>query len=168
MKNALQGRLGFTLIELLVVVLIIGILAAIALSQYKKAVYKARFQQLVTASKAIWDAQQVYYMANGTYAARADELDIAYPLLAGGKMFGKDGKWYCSFSYANGLGGDPRTDCYLFKPQVTLQWYHGKMELNCCAYGSDNFKADKLCQDVTKKTTPYNSTATLKCYRGKR
>ena len=67
---------GFTLIELLVVVLIIGILAAVAVPQYQKAVIKARIAQVLPVLKALQEAEERYYLANGEYTTDKEALDI--------------------------------------------------------------------------------------------
>lgn len=67
---------GFTLIELLVVVLIIGILAAVAVPQYQKAVIKSRATAALVYLKAMQDAEEVYFLANGEYTSNTDALDI--------------------------------------------------------------------------------------------
>ena len=82
-KNAKQGRFcskaAFTLIELLVVVLIIGILAAVALPQYRVAVAKSRYAKLKHMVRALAQAEEAYYLANGSYATNMEDLDVEIP-----------------------------------------------------------------------------------------
>lgn len=79
MKNVTMSRLGgFTLIELLVVVLIIGILAAIAVPQYTKAVEKARIAEAISTGRSLVNAIKVAQLANGG-PVTWDMLDIEPP-----------------------------------------------------------------------------------------
>ncbi len=68
---------GFTLIELLVVVLIIGILAAVAVPQYQKAVAKSRATTILPLLASIVQAQRMHYLAQGEYPTNAHNLDIS-------------------------------------------------------------------------------------------
>lgn len=72
---------GFTLIELLVVVLIIGILSAVALPQYTKAVEKSRVAEAKILLKALSDAEDVYVLNTGDFCGtwKLEDLDITLP-----------------------------------------------------------------------------------------
>ena len=75
----MQTKKGFTLIELLVVVLIIGILAAVALPQYQKAVEKSRLTTLIPLVRAITNAKSEHFLATGEWARTFDVLAVEVP-----------------------------------------------------------------------------------------
>ena len=83
----MKNNRAFTLIELLVVVLIIVILSAVAIPQYRKAMLKSRLAILKDVTRSIANAQEIYYLANGQYATKFNELDIDAP---GGQIENQD------------------------------------------------------------------------------
>ena len=72
----MKNSRAFTLIELLVVVLIIGILAAVAVPQYQKAVEKSRSAEAIIFVKNLSDAEKIFYLANGQYTNDFSQLDV--------------------------------------------------------------------------------------------
>ena len=73
------NKKAFTLIELLVVVLIIGILAAIAIPQYQKAVLKSQLHRGISLVESLYQADQAYALAHGDLATDIDDLDVSFP-----------------------------------------------------------------------------------------
>ena len=72
-------RKAFTLIELLGVVLIIGILSAIALPQYTKAVEKARISEIKIAMKNVLNASSLYGLSSGECSNNMENFDWTMP-----------------------------------------------------------------------------------------
>ena len=100
MKNANMSRLGgFTLIELLVVVLIIGILAAMAMPQYFKAVERSRMAEAITIMDSVVKAQRRKFMQTNRYARNFEGLDVS-PKGATGRFY------YTKGDPQTGVGGN--------------------------------------------------------------
>lgn len=102
----IKNKRAFTLIELLVVVLIIGILAAVALPQYQKAVYKSRTVEAVVVLSALATAQEVFFLNHGSYTTEIRELDVNIPdeLLETDMQIGVLGKFTDKYSYRCVMG----------------------------------------------------------------
>ena len=94
-KSCLEGcfcsKAAFTLIELLVVVLIIGILAAVAMPQYQKAVEKSRLAEALTTMKYVLQMEEVAYLEDSNNLP-----DLSRFELSGGEWGPEDEGFYCT------------------------------------------------------------------------
>ncbi len=131
---------AFTLIELLVVVLIIGILAAVAVPQYQKAVAKASYVEIMTLAQNIHKAEEVYYMENGKYTNNLEDLDITVPLDSHiQKDLGKNGNYVTLYL--------PK---YKLQHVVYFRNTSFPLRQECRALNS-NSTAKKVCESLTGK-----------------
>ena len=148
----LSNKKGFTLIELLVVVLIIGILAAVAVPQYKFAVDKARFSKLLSMVKDVIKAEEVYYLSNGKYTSVWKELDISFPGTIGGVYLSSNEGWTLQLASS---GMIIATDTHL--PDIALYaGYSHPDNTNwtnqyACYAKQTNEQAQNFCRRFTEK-----------------
>ncbi len=164
--TSLLNKNAFTLIELLVVVLIIGILAAIALPQYQKAVEKARLAEALTRIPAIEKAMDLWALEHGYsevsfFGKTAVDSDIniesglqehdVYTDTAFGGAFEYHG--YCS-TRGSGSGYNSGNVCYYIlnssngyalegeRGEGQNQWSH------YCEYDEDSSRATAICTQL--------------------
>ena len=136
---------GFTLIELLVVVLIIGILSAIALPQYRKAVLKSKMTQGMVIMSALERAQELHKLETGTYTNNMEDLSIT---------------------------AEESLNVHLAKPYgqvlitkgLTLETAWGTKPIRYCVI-SKNTDAEAVCQSMGAVYFKSDATGTNKYYK---
>ena len=145
-KNLKQG---FTLLELLIVVVIIGILAAIALPQYRKIVEKARMSEAIIMVEKIADAQERYYLINNDYTRDINDLDIdiiGEDTTYSGRIPAIKGKFF-KFASSNASG----TQNYISIVQRNKGTYILAINKNkqkwCLLYKDVSKHEEELCRD---------------------
>ncbi len=140
---------GFTLIELLVVVLIIGILAAIALPQYKMTVLKSKYARAKQTASDIRKAYELYYAIHNEYPTKFSQLDFANKF-DDSSYINTSGKYKCNISdreiFCNADNMTYRIDFYKFDTK--------KITTQCRANTTNTSDIyNKLCQEETGITS---------------
>lgn len=153
LENCKKNRKGFTLLELLVVVLIIGILAAIALPQYKLSVARTKFSELKSRARIIDEAIHLYYLKNDTYPTNYSALGLQFQT---------------SDITADLMSGNARfvVSRYILGVKVSYYVYKDPLKPDLCyVYTTDlSHPTNILCKQETKKAYPNCPNNSGRCY----
>ena len=140
---------GFTLRELLVVVLIIGILSAVALPQYQKAVFKSRMAEAFTNLKTISEAVKLCELENGRIdwntnetCAFSDNLSVSVGE-TDGSIFRTD-----KFRYQIDRAGLSYTD------EIVVNAVYEERDVCVCMYADGHFVTNNFGDGCSSGTYP--------------
>ncbi len=170
--SILNSGKGFTLIELLVVVLIIGILAAIALPQYKNAVTKAKVAAILPLIRRFYDATAEWKLIHGEYCKdgsstysvseslvcpTASELGVEWPsdfeCYNDSQIECYNDYWHCSITDDNSgfvycrHDIDSHNEFYIMM-ELPEEYNNFGGQITCVANGNE---ADRICQIIGGK-----------------
>ncbi|MBR2082868.1 MAG: prepilin-type N-terminal cleavage/methylation domain-containing protein [Elusimicrobiaceae bacterium] len=166
MKSNTQA---FTLIELLVVILIIGILATVALPQYRIAVEKSHATEAITAVRALVDAEHAYYLANGEYTTNLEDLDIVLGnIRSADTTYSDTSNWFITTRFANNKN-NPRI--YAGRQGQSQQKNNGRWYINYilnsdqlyCTSMTADIQSRKLCKTFGHEEQDCPFAADEKC-----
>lgn len=159
---------GFTLIELLAVVLIMGILTAVALPQYRKSVERARVAEALQMLPAIYDARARLFTENDANGLN-DTTDVTFARLdmdLKGTKGKNEQEWVtenCTYGL-NPLLTRVSASLNRGKYAGTALYYNGN-SISCCGdtgvCDALNLSSDYSCRQLFA-VTPFKATVTAK------
>ena len=157
----MNNKKGFTLIELLVVVLIIGILAAMAMPQYFKAVERSRMTEADTLLGSIAQAQRRKFLQINKFVTNYKALDVS-PKDSNGTTYYTKGATGNGFTvvlagtaFTDGKGTATRSaGSGALQYQYNLVRYYQGDNVTC---NGTNTAGQELCADFCGIDTPVAS-----------